>query len=1112
MPSNVSYIMDESYNYSMWVEVFNPSNMSVNLMNYYFTDDRSDTKKWKPAEKNLAPKAFHILWFERDERAGHANFKLDPEGGILYIFSAGGLLIDSMYYPSQYRNISYGRKQDGGFDLGFFENPSPGSSNNTRFSTSQRCSDPVLSLNGGFYSTTQFVKFMDPTAGDTIYYTTDGSEPKITSSKYFKGSTISITGITTIRAKTISKNKLSSNIIGHTFFINQRKPKLPVVSIVTDRANLFDNTIGIYTNGTNGITGNGQTTPRNFNQDWDRPVNFEFFDSTGMVRVNRELDIKILGGWTRANPLKSIAISPKKKHGDNLMRYDFFAATKPDRKYKDIQMRNSGNDFNQSMMRDAFMQSLIANRMDLDFLAYEPAVIYINGQYYGIENLRERSNKDFMYSNFGLEDDKIYLIEATNLGVNTDKDMATDPALADLQSFAKSKDLSLKVNYDSISKRIDIDEFIHYMIAQIYIANTDWPYNNVKMWNVKGIEKWRWIYFDTDFGFSNYSHNSLTFALGENNAGIIGGYSTAPEWSVILFKRLILNEEFLSKFIDRFAIHISTTYETARVNRVMDSLSVKIKDEMPYHYSRWGGGMSNFNGTLNTMKNFAANRPANMLRFISQRFLGGVNTHNLKLSTNVPATGFTLNGNPVIESDATIKYFAGKPFSIKANPVRGYKFKHWQTINAGNTSIFQNGSVWSYFDGSSVPAANWFSFDYSDASWKSGTSPLGYGESTNATTISYGGNANSKYITSYFRKNAAVSNIASKTDFKLHVFVDDGAVVYVNGVEVGRINMPNVAVNFNTVSSSANEGVAAVFDVPLNLLREGKNVIAAEVHQYNSSSTDLIFDAKLMCSSLDSDITISTNETYSGSLNAELNLKAIFEKTQTDPDSESNIVINEVVASNSVIVDDFGAKDDYIEVYNKGDQAVNIAGWYFTDTKSNLTLHQISSSDASKTTVPAKGRLIFWADGEPGQGVNHLDFKLSKDGETVVLSRKDLQNNTLIVDSVTYPIMDANLSYSRLPDGGLVWMVQATTFNASNNISGLENLARDAFDVYPTLVDYSFNVVGCDGKDVIIRNITGKVITKVRCLTDNHTVYVDNLQKGIYLVTAGSRTIKIVRK
>lgn len=352
MSNNVSAVMDDTYNYSMWVELFNSStSTSYNQTSFYFTDDLKQPKKWKPASKILTPRAFSVLWFERDDRTAHSDFKLNPDGGKLYLLNSLAQVVDSVIYPAQYRNISYGRKTDGSEEWIFFEQYSAGSSNNNKTYANQRCTKPVFKLAGGIYSTAQDLSFETPGPGEKIYFTINGSEPTTNDTYYIPGMNLTLRNTAFIRAKSFSVGKLSSDIATATYFIGERQINLPIVSIVTENANLYDNTIGLYVAGTNGISGNGSNSPVNWNQDWDRPVNFELFDTTKVSGLNQELDISVSGGWSRLAPQKSLKISPRKKFGDSQLRYDIFKATKPNLKYRDIQMRNSGNDFYYSMMR-----------------------------------------------------------------------------------------------------------------------------------------------------------------------------------------------------------------------------------------------------------------------------------------------------------------------------------------------------------------------------------------------------------------------------------------------------------------------------------------------------------------------------------------------------------------------------------------------------------------------------------------------------------------------------------------------------------------------------------------------------------------------------------------
>lgn len=679
MPKNVSYLMDESWNFSMWVELYNASAIdTIEISEYTFTDDPTIPEKWRPLEDRILPGAYTLLWFERDDRTGHASFKLSPEGGCLLVYDSGQNLVDRVDYPSSCRNCSFGRVNDQKTSWGFFDQPTPGQSNNSSSACSGQCDTPVFNCKGGFFTSPIEVYFTAPVDGSTIRFTIDNREPTNLSAICERGRSLRIDSTVVIRAKAFKEGKLSSNVATATFFINERKPALRVISLSTDQRFLTNDTIGIYCDGTNGILGNLQKTPKNFNQDWDRPANFELYDEAGQSVLNQEVDIKILGGGSRESALKSLSVSPKKKFGNNRLRYDLFASTKPGLKYKDIMLRNSGNDFKRTMMKDAFLQSIVMRRMDVDYQAYEPAVIYINGVYSGIENMRERNNKDFVYSNHGLNDDEITLIEATYKDVDSYNDMATDTSFANLSQFLKDFSMEDDANYGRACEMIDVNEYMNYLMPEIFVGNVDWPYNNVKMWKKNKEGKWRWILMDIEYsyGLGRLSHNSLTFALGENTKSLIGGYTEAPEWSTVVFAQLIKNENFRNHFIDRFAIHLSSTFKPGRVIHIMDSIAARIRDEIPYHKARYGH-TDTFESDQEIFRTFSTQRPAILLGYIGERFLNSPETQTLSLKANTPGASYFLNEEAIIDPEIELNYYSNRHFSITANPIKGYRFSHW---------------------------------------------------------------------------------------------------------------------------------------------------------------------------------------------------------------------------------------------------------------------------------------------------------------------------------------------------------------------------------------------------------------------------------------------------
>ena len=1096
MTNNISAHFDESWNYSMWVEVYNTSASAAdNVSMYYFTDDLADPRKWQPISRRIAPGAYHVLFFEREDRGAHANFKLDPEGGSLYLLNASGEIVDHVHYPQQYRNTSYGRIQDGANEWVFFSEYSPGVTNNNKKWAHQPCTDPKFAIQGGFYLRSVNVKFTVPATGEVIYYTENGDEPTEASKQYNPDTGIAVNKTTVIRAISVADDKLPSNIVSATYFIDTRAFDLPVVSLITAPKNLTDNTIGIYVQGTNGIPGNGTDQPANWNQDWWRPANFEFYDQSKTNHLNQELDIAIGGGWSRTIfPQKSLKITPRKKHGDNRLGYDFFAHVKPNQKYSSVWLRNSGNDQNLTMMRDGFMQTLIIDRLDVDYQAYLPTICYINGDYYGIQNLRERSNHHLVYSNYGLKEEDIYLLDQATIQYEPFRSVV---------NYVQEQNLSQSRVYNAVKDMIDVENLIDYYIAEIFYDNTDWPHNNLKIWKAKENGKWRWILYDTDFGFNNYNNNTLDYVYGKNDP------------SSTVFKELMENQTFKQKFISRFCIHLSSTFETNRVNYVMDSLASAIVNEIPYHKQRWGQA-NNFTGEINKMKDFARNRPQKMIEFLGSRYFGSTAVQTISLSSNIDKAQYLFNSEPVIDASIALQWFSNQSFSLEPAELPGFRFERWevQQVESENALFFDMGSNWKYWDLYGIPATDWNKQNYDDSGWKEGQAQLGYGNRfpNVKTSLSYGGDPNNKYTTAYFRKQITISNLSAKKNFKVQIYVDDGACIYVNGNEIGRYNLPDGPLDFYTLAPTYNNGDYVDFDVPFEFLKEGENLIAVEVHQNMPTSSDLVFDLSLSYTPV-GEGDHYTNPVFSRQLTQNLKIKAIYEDIGNhDPNENVVIKINEIVASNSIIQDEYGEKDDYIELYNPGEADVNIAGWFLSDRATNPEMYAIPTTDSTQTLIPANDRIIIWADSQPEQGVLHTNFKLSKDGETVVLSRKDPYGQLVLVDQVDFPALESNMSYSRMPDGGDEWYIQPPTFNLPNtDVSGL----KDSYDkpgIFPTLVNTHFFVTQAQGKRISIVDVSGKILLQQLCTSENETIKVDKLQQGVYFVLIDNYSYKKIVK
>src|SRR5690606_33172281 len=270
---------------------------------------------------------------------------------------------------------------------------------------------------------------------------------------------------------------------------------------------------------------------------------------------------------------------------------------------------------------------------------------------------------------------------------------------------------------------------------------------------------------------------------------------------------------------------------------------------------------------------------------------------------------------------------------------------------------------------------------YSDATWAEGNAKLGYGEGDEATVLSYGPDASNKRITTYFRKEINVADTIGFGMLSGTALYDDGVVIYLNGEEVYRGNMPSGTITYSTVALQAipSETTYFPFAIPAGKIKPGRNVIAVELHQNSPASSDLSFDLDLRTYKTGEPIEFTTSTpVFSDLTTSDVSIEVHYEPVN----KQEGIIINEFSASNSVYEDSFGEKDDWIELYNKGTEPVDIGGFFITDNLNQKTKYRIPLGDEETVVQPGEYKLL-WADEQVGQGPLHLSFKLSADGEQI---------------------------------------------------------------------------------------------------------------------------------
>ncbi len=583
----------------------------------------------------------------------HTNFRIKSTGEKIILTNAIGLGIDSMSTGRVYSDISIGRQPDGSGPLKYFTSATPGSPNT--FEGWPGITEPVaFSHPAGFYASSFWLTLSTSHPDDVIHYTLDGSEPTTQSAIYHDPLFVPDTRV--VRALAYNPIYLPGQSSTATFIIGNDHD-IAVVSLATDPENLFDPVTGIYHD-------------NNIWEDWERPIHVEFFDTDDTSGFSLEAGVKIYGGWTRTLPQKSLAIFARESYGFGEIDYPIFPAL-DFTKFESFVLRNSGNDWQVTMMRDELMTGL-ADDLGVDVQASRPAAVYINGEYWGLYYIREKLNERYIESHYGVNPDSLDLLELEGVPL-----AGNAMNYSNLINFIENNPPADPANYQHIRSQMDVENFMTYEIAQIFFCNTDWPGNNIKYWRSWAPGgKWKWMLYDTDFGFglaTDYTHNTLEFATDP--------YSTNwpnPAWSTFLLRKLLTNEEFRVDFINRYADLLNSNFLTNRMQLHITQRKQAVISEMPRQFARWGSNMWEWVINTAVLSEFASERrtyaQSHVVNYFGLPEYSGISVNLL------PAGSGTVNISTLHLTNFpwTGEYFNGVPVELNAKGSPGYRFIGWQ--------------------------------------------------------------------------------------------------------------------------------------------------------------------------------------------------------------------------------------------------------------------------------------------------------------------------------------------------------------------------------------------------------------------------------------------------
>ncbi len=583
----------------------------------------------------------------------------------------------------------------------------------------------LFSKTAGVYSDAFTLTLTCPEGYD-IYYTTDGSDPRKTGKKYTQG--IRINDTSALEAGTLAK--LNATLNRHQY----SKEPLPGGLVVKAYAKKGSESLGVITN-TYFVIKNASSSygvpfvsvslaPEDF-LSRDRGIYYtvmadpfakkerrdatvEIFESNGKRVCRSYAEIAMNGNGSLGLASKSMRLylknSPYADPGDGKLRYDIFLGMAKDgvEEYKRLLLRNSGNDSSHSHLRDAYMQKM-CSALNVPIMAYRPAMLFIDGEFWGVYNLRERFDTKYFKEHFGIPEEDLVMIEApspltTNWVVDepyvlNDGEPGDEKPFHELVEYIKKHDMANAAEYKYVCDRLDVDNMIDFFVGSMYMANIDWPTNNIKVYRSKNVSgtsaehtKWRFVFCDMDMGCgleADYDKDMFTHALNENT---VAG---------TMFVRLLENDTFRTKFISRMTQCANEIFEPTKAISVLDGMAKVTEKIMPLHFDRWkndGGSMSLWRSEIESIRTFMKRRATNIKSHMSA-YLGVTQTQAM-FSIDLSKAQLSIDGKSITESGYAAVLSDNGTVNVKVTPKSGYVCTGISvTDERGNTVVYNKDQI-----------------------------------------------------------------------------------------------------------------------------------------------------------------------------------------------------------------------------------------------------------------------------------------------------------------------------------------------------------------------------------------------------------------------------------
>lgn len=973
---------------SDWIELHNTGSSAVEISNWSLSDDADNPGMWKFPEDTLIPAGGFLIVLADNPNTPienafylHTNFKLDGGGEFLGLYDENGVPVSipgSAKYPKQHDYYSYGLDPSGE-NYVFFETPTPGKENSGN-TFSAKADAPDFDIKGGFYPSSINVTLTSKTPDVTIRYTTDGTIPTenngITYTQPLTLNPISSKRGHCIRARSFKPGLIPSNTKTNSYLINQdaRLLNSPSLLFTADLPrSLYDPFGALAIDG--GTYSNNQWQPTGLGdynnvitrgRCYEREIHAEFYFPDGTAGFRTDCGVRAAASaysrprmrlsQTGSSPWPASAVEKpsfnlyfRNQYGNPDVRLPLNGENAPVDTYQRFRIRAGKNDIRNPFIVDELVRRL-SRRMGQPASTGVINSLYINAELKGFYNMVERLRSPWFASIHGSAPGMEWDTLALQGGASN---VAEGDMVAWDEMIARLNASNTVTNWQRVTEMADVVNMADYYLLNIYMATWDWPHNNWVAARERSPQgRYRLYIWDAEGAMNNRGNRPVGQEM--IRSFIANGSGELRD----LWRGLNRWEEFRILFADRIHKHLfnggildDRDFENSHIKSETDQLKDEFSDLLRFMN----------NETVNTSKitswtNQSSGRRSYLLGPNREEFRDNNLWPDLappelghpggSVPENYPLNITNESGMIYYTSDGTDPRLPGGAPNPDAIAQSGSKLSV-ELINAG--------SEWKYSDQDGDLGNIWQQVDYDDTAWASGPGPLGFGgisdNSTNpsqrislATTI----NPRPRQLTVYFRNTFEIDQAAAFFELDLNIMSDAGAAVYINGTEVFRdSNLPANALFSTTTSNDAsdrNEGDYDRYPIDASVLVDGTNVIAVEMHNVSTGSSDMVMDLYLggirsnpgnTPFAINEPVTIMARSYEDGQWSA---LSTADFTVETIPASSNNLSVVEMLynpAGTSEEEAGAGFNDgdqfEFIKLKNIGEQAIDLHGVRFVN-------------------------------------------------------------------------------------------------------------------------------------------------------------------------------------